>query len=69
MPMPDHINKRLGRRLVSTVDRTGMFEGYRVLKREHENMKRVVANLLIRIQRLEGTNSPDAGSDSPDVSP
>lgn len=63
MPMPPHIKNKLGKRLVSTVDRTGMFEGYRLLKKEHEAMKKVVANLLIRVRRLEGgSDSPDAGN-------
>lgn len=67
MAMPEHIKKKLGKRLVSTTDRTGMFEGYRLLKREHEKMKQQIASLLVRVRRLEGL--PDSPPDSPTDSP
>jgi len=66
MSIPQHIKQKLGKRLVSTTDRTGMFEGYRVLKREHEQMKATLAALIVRVKRLEGSDSPP---DSPPENP
>jgi len=54
--------QKLGNQQKYTTDRTGMFEGYRILKREHEQMKATLAALVVRVKRLEGTDSP---TDSP----
>jgi len=65
MAIPLHIKQKLGKRLVSTTDRTGMFEGYRTLKREHEQMKATLAALIVRVKRLEGSDSPPDDGGSP----
>ena len=66
MAIPEHIRRLQAKRLVPSTDRRGIFEGYRVLKKEHAAMKTLLAALVIRVRRLEGTDSPpDSPPDSP----